>query len=281
MNKLLKIITSVLVSGIVAMLFFSLTAFAQETLKSTLKEVSEKSDKIVEIKENPKLSAEEKTAQEIQARKDVVYKTMELTALEDENLKNKLNSIENLSEEEIIARDYLLKLLGENLKTYEIIKNRLDNAPTNKEIKQLAKDFNNWRIFSYNQKSEKVIAFVAIFQQKKILAVAESRLQKMSGGIDKIKDTESLKKDLLEILQESAGILNEAKLNNDKALETMLSLIKNEINPQSLSFIKDFFSFGKKIVTPATVKKMISDSIQGVKETYSLFSKINELAEKE
>jgi len=277
MNKLTKTIRIIMLAGLLSGFFFSFTAFAQENLQSTLKEVSEKSDKIETIKENHELSNEERALLDIQVRKDVVLKTLELTVLEDTDLQNKLNAITNLSESELAVRNYLLKLLEENKKVYEMIRERLDGADTVKEIKSLANDFKNWRSLSYNQKVENMVSFISVFQQKKILKTAESRLQIIEEGINKLKELGILENKVGNLFQKSSEAINDAKIANNKALETVLQIINNEISPKDGGFIKNIVSFGKKMVTQITVKKLVNDSMQQVREAYKLFSQISDL----
>lgn len=277
MNKITKIVRNTILAGLFSAFFFSFTAFAQENLWTTLNEISEKSDKIETIKENPDLTKEEKILRDIQTRKDVVLKTLELTILEDTDLQNKLKSFTELSGTELAARNYLLKSLEENKNVYGVIQERLDSADTAKKIKQLASDFKNWRASSYNQKVENAVSFISVFQQRKILKIAELRLQITEEGVNKLKELGILDNKIENLFQKSSEAISEAKAANDKALETILQIIDDEMSPKNIGFIRNVVSFGKKIVTQNMVKKLVNDSVQQVKEAYKLFAQISDL----
>src|SRR3989338_7062184 len=160
--------------------FFVLpSAYAEENLQSTLKEVAEKVGAIEDAK-NSSLK------EELVARKEALSKIFDLTLLEDGDLKKKLNSFKNLTEPQSKLKDSLIEGMEENQNIYLEIQKRLLEADSVEKVKQLAIDFKNWRNLVYNPKIEKIVSFNLVFQGKNIIAIAQNRLDKIQGELEKI-----------------------------------------------------------------------------------------------
>ena len=164
-------------------LFFNaLNVYAQEELKSALKDVAGKINKLAEVKKDADLTEQEKEQKEIQARAEALNKVLSLTLLEDEDLKNKLNNLKDLNAENEKTRDALLGLLEENKNVYGTIRDRLVDDITPSEVKELAKDFKDWHTLVYIPKTENIVAFTLVFQEKTILNLILSRLFFLSSS---------------------------------------------------------------------------------------------------
>ena len=145
---------------------------------------------LAEVKKDADLTEQEKEQKEIQARAEALNKVLSLTLLEDEDLKNKLNNLKDLNAENEKTRDALLGLLEENKNVYGTIRDRLVDDITPSEVKELAKDFKDWHTLVYIPKTENIVAFTLVFQEKTILNLTGNRLEKIKLDLEKLEKIE-------------------------------------------------------------------------------------------
>ncbi len=278
LSKIRLVTASIFIVG----LFLNISpANAQELLKNTLGEINGKIDRIDKIKGDQILGNEEKDIQETEARKDALSKILEITILENNDLKEKLESFSNLPENEQRIKEALIKSLEENLSTYQIMKERLEEIETVIQVKQLASDFKNWRALVYNQKTEKITAFISVLKQKEALETAKERLQNIKKDIEKIEAAEIFKReDSEEILKKAADGIENAEILNNKAEKMMVEILDQELFPKKGIFNKLTFKniFSKEKTAPATVKQYVGDSLKQLQTTYRIFLEISKLA---
>lgn len=278
LSKIRLVTASIFIVG----LFLNISpANAQELLKNTLGEINGKIDRIDKIKGDQILGNEEKDIQETEARKDALSKILEITILENNDLKEKLESFSNLPENEQRIKEALIKSLEENLSTYQIMKERLEEIETVIQVKQLASDFKNWRALVYNQKTEKITAFISVLKQKEALETAKERLQNIKKDIEKIEAAEIFKReDSEEILKKAADGIENAEILNNKAEKMIVEILDQELFPKKGIFNKLTFKniFSKEKTAPATVKQYVGDSLKQLQTTYRIFLEISKLA---
>lgn len=278
LSKIRLVTASIFIVG----LFLNISpANAQELLKNTLGEINGKIDRIDKIKGDQILGNEEKDIQETEARKDALSKILEITILENNDLKEKLESFSNLPENEQRIKEALIKSLEENLSTYQIMKERLEEIETVIQVKQLASDFKNWRALVYNQKTEKITAFISVLKQKEALETAKERLQNIKKDIEKIEAAEIFKReDSEEVLKKAASGIENAEILNNKAEKMIVEILDQELFPKKGIFNKLTFKniFSKEKTAPATVKQYVGDSLKQLQTTYRIFLEISKLA---
>ncbi|MEK9170570.1 MAG: hypothetical protein AAB674_02895 [Patescibacteria group bacterium] len=277
-NRVKLSIAAVFITG----LFFNLSpASAQELLKNTLGEIYGKIEKIDKIQENQILSNEEKDIQETEARKDALLKILEITISENNDLKDKLESFNNLPENEQKIKEALIKSLEENLSAYQVIENRLAEIETAIQAKQLASDFKNWRALVYNPKTEKITAFISVLRQKEAVETAKGRLQNIEKNIEKIETAKIFKKgDSEEILKKAADGIENAEIMNDKAEKMIVEILNQELFQKNgfLNKLAIKNIFAKEKTTPTAVRQYVGDSLKQLQITYQIFLDISRLA---
>lgn len=272
-------IASLFIAGTIILsgfLFILPRAYAEENLLTVLKEVVNRVIAIGGIKNNDSLSGEEKRIKELQTRKEALYRIFDLTLLEDNDLKNKLNSLKNLNEKQKELRNELLSTFGENENAYAEMKKRLKDLDTITSVKQLAIDFKNWRNLVYNPKVEKIIAFTLIFQEKNILDIASQRLEKIKSDLEKLEDAKSIQKeDTADLLQKALLSINQAKDSNRQAEIIITEILKNELNKLAQS--NSVFSKNKEKELLLSSKNLVEESLKQIKNAYKIFIDIGKL----
>lgn len=199
----------------------------ESTLESPLKGVINSVDELVNLKDDNTLTAEEKIKKEIELRKDALLKIVELSLLETNNLKDKLNAIKTDNNEQEQIKNRLIETLEKNKAYIEQIKTNLENDLLLEEIKDLTKNFKTWREDYYNDSVKKSLAFSLVFQEKSALKTADSRLEKIISDLRKLENAKLIKKeDTKKLLDASIKNLTNAHLLNNKAERSLISGLK-------------------------------------------------------
>ena len=274
--------------GLFLAVFTALAADSGNELKSALKEVAGKVEDISTIKDDKTLTLDEKNQKEIGARKTALSKIFDLTLLEDNNLKAKLEDLENLNENQEIVRTALLNSLAENENAYREMRTRLEEASTLKEIKQLASDFKIWRSTVYNPKVEKIVSFALIFRQKNILDTAFQRLEKIKSDLEKLSGAKLIKREEFDkllakansSLSESDALIKQAEnlmMLDFKDLLPVPGITASSTETMIASEPAENSTTSNKSVKKElpTLKTLLDESLRQIKSAYSIFTDIS------
>jgi len=273
MERIVKIVKLITLASLIAGFFLIYTpAFAQEELKITLEQIADKIELIKEIKNDDELNWAEKDEKETILRKEILFNIFQLTILENNDLKGKLESLDNLIKEEDDIKTALIKALDENTEIFNLMQLRLEEANSLYDIKNLANEFNNWRSLVYNPKVENIITFTIVFRQKNILEIAENRLEKIKEDLNNLENADLLKDgEVDELLQNAISKIEEAKTSNEKAEKNMITYLNRKL----FSKIKFGISY---FISSSSVKDSVNESLDQVRDAYSIFIEIGRSA---
>lgn len=255
-----RILQSIFIIGLLltGLFFISFNSAEARTinLRSAFKRAVEKINALIDFKKNEPAPMEETAA-----KKEALTKIFELTLLEQQDLQNKLESLNNLSEEQKELKNELITSLQENENAYRELKKRLEGVNALEEVKRLANDFNNWRNLVYKPKVEKITSFMLVFQQKDNFNTAEARLQNIKKELENLNKEKSKSLDWTDdlIAKAEVKIQKAVSLNNQAA-----DLILQELKP---SFLKRLIG---KNYFPA-IKLLTEESAQEIKDAYQIF----------
>lgn len=180
-------------------------------------------DGLKAAKENSELPADEKEKQEAAVRKDALLKILNLSLAEAEDLINDLKALDLNTEEQQEWRDYLIYVLETYREYYEKFKKELTADLSVADSKLLAKGFQFWRKGSYAKHIPLITNFIFIFNEQKILRIAEARLEKITADLGRLEKTTSLNKEEFEQFLDNAKTdLQNAWALNQKAEQSFL-----------------------------------------------------------
>lgn len=205
--------------------------FAQENLQAPLKEVSNKVDELIELKDDNTLSDEEKEIREIRVRKEALEKIITLSLIETENLVLKLSTLELSSENQVAIKDRFVEILKNNeVYSKELGEEIKEENLSLDDVKNLAQEYKDWRDENYNKYIKKITVFLLTFQEKQVLKTAETRLEKIMSDLKKLEDLKIIKKDdTLKFITASTKNLANAQILNSKAEEKIMLAIERDI----------------------------------------------------
>ncbi|MDD5547800.1 MAG: hypothetical protein PHN74_02825 [Candidatus Pacebacteria bacterium] len=286
MKKISKILLIIVILFVtLGMLLPIFNLHAQESL---LKEVVGSVDDLINIKDNSSLSDEERLSQEIEARKSALLKIVDLSLNEIENLGDKLKSLSLTGEKATALKDQFLAILGQNEQYSGQLKESLssDKAFSLDEIKQVAKDFKDWRETYYNENVRKILSFVIVFQEKSILKTADARLEKIISDLRKLESAKLIKReDSWNYLNSAIKNLANANLLNNKAEILLMSTLEDMINASTSTevFLNDPLNNKKATSTEIktenknydSIKSMVEKSMNEIKNAYKNFVDIS------
>ena len=182
-----------------------------EELKSALGEVLEGGNRI--------------ETKNIEARKNVLLKIINLAVLEATELKKNLKNTGNLEEEYLRLKKQYLGELDGYLGYYKSLKKQLGGDFNLEQIMAFGDDFKTWREANYDLGVKEIVNFVLTFQQDNALKIAEKRYAKTLKDAQKIKAL-SVKTEISGILSKAQVDLQEARALTDSAKELLLPKIE-------------------------------------------------------
>ena len=236
----------------------------------------------------PEISPAEKLKQNTEQKRNALAKIFDLTLLEDQDLKTRLNNLKNLTPAEETAKNALLNLFEENVGSYQVMRKRLARANDSGGIKELALDFKEWRKAVYKPKVEKIVTFTLIFQEKNILAMAAERLEKIKSDLEKLESAKLIKKDDTEnLLADAETSLQQAQLLNAQARNGFLALamkeLKNYFGTSTQAILLELKESSKdspddKTAKSLSPKELAEETLKEIRQLYKIFIDIGRLA---
>jgi hypothetical protein len=230
MKKLFKILMVIIITLVVLSLTLS-PIFAQENLQAPNKEVSNKVDELIELKDDSTLSDKDKEVKEIQIRKEALGKITGLSLVEIKNLEDKINSLDFGSDAQNKIKDAFLEILDKNKKYSEDLKTKTDSDKlTLEEVKNLAQEYKDWRDENYNKYIKKLTVFILTFQEKNVLKTANTRLEKITADLKKLENAKIIKKeDTWKYIDSAMKSLTNAQIFNSNAEKMIITAIEKDI----------------------------------------------------
>jgi len=304
MKKLSKTFSTIIIVLVILGLTLPvLSIFAQENLQAPLREVSNKVEELIELKDDNTLSDQEKEEKEIQVRKEALEKIIDLSLIETKNLANKINALELSSEDQIAIKVKLISILDANESYSKELKTKTEKEDISlEEIKNLAQEYKDWRDENYNKYVKKITVFILTFQEKQVLKTADIRLEKIMSDLKKLEDLKVLKKeDTLKFITDSTKNLANAQVLNKNAESLIIEIIKKDLletattSPETLSASttpeiasislmaapapsqeQEIATTTAKIITEEeNAQSLIEQSLQEIKNAYTNFISIS------
>lgn len=230
MKKVLKVFVIVIIILVTLSLGLS-PIFAQENLQVPNKEVSNKVNELVELKDDSILSDEDKEIKEIRIRKEALGKITNLSLVEIKNLEDKINSLDFESGAQNAIKESFLGILDNNRKYSEDLKTKTESDKlTLEEVKNLAQEYKDWRDENYNKYIKKMTVFILTFQEKNVLKTANTRLEKIMTDLKKLENAKIIKKeDTWKYVDSAMKSLTNAQIFNSDAEKIIIDIIEKDI----------------------------------------------------
>lgn len=196
-----------------------------------------------------------------------------------------------------------VEALLEASKYYEkeiLVVKEFENPPI-EEVKTRAEDLKKWREEVYIPLAEEIQAFLLIEQQKKSIATAEGRLEKVNVDVLKLKKAKFKKiKEVEEKFLRAGTLISEAKTIWGKAsrefekrhllLFMKEGSLEREVLEKEIKEEKEKIEKEKKIQnttqsttppsSPPSIKEMVDESFAKVKDSYQLFIEMSNFVRK-
>lgn len=208
-------------------------------LRSVINDLSESVDKV-----------KEKDALDV--RKEALRKILDFSINRIEDFQTRLAGLDGLSSDYVLLQDFYLEKLNEFLSYYKEKLAVLESEADVKNLKKLAADIKLWREEIYNPAAEKIIDFLLVFRGEDFLNLAISRLDRVTGDVNRLKDP---------------------NLNKKFRLQSLLAMAR-----ENLSNAKNFIASAKAELlapTEADIEDLAGDALREIKSAYQKFIEIN------
>lgn len=258
-----------------------------EAIKSARREVVEAADKLAEVREQ-NLNPREKEQKEFELKKLTLEKIFNLTELETQDLKTKLQNLDEVEAELLILKDGFLVSLTNFLEFLADTKGLLAKSGVLTSVQNLAGQFKNWREAVYNPEIKKIVEFVITFQNKGILKTADLRFEKIAAEIRKLRPApKSIPEYWLALLNQSALGLKAARDLNSQAVNQLLNYLpKEEIVGEDEGLENEEVKEESQTTEPEieatepTIKELAEMSLGKIREAYRNFILLSDLIKK-
>ncbi|MDO8443220.1 MAG: hypothetical protein Q7S81_03140 [bacterium] len=261
MKKIFRLIVIVIVILVILSLGLS-PIFAQENLQVPNKEVSNKVDELVELKDDSTISDQDKEIKEIQIRKEALGKITNLSLVEIKNLESRINSFNFKSDAQTQIKERFLEILDNNKKYSEDLKVKTESDElTLEEVKNLAQEYKDWRDENYNKYVKKLTVFILTFQEKNVLETANTRLEKIMLDLKKLESAKLIKKeDTWKYIDSAMKSLTNAQIFNSNAEKIIIGAIEKDIINIATSTPE--IITGIATTTPEKIEELIAKPIE-------------------
>lgn len=242
--------------------FLNLRAEETENAKSTmLEELGGLISNLKNLKNNDRLSLNRKDQQEIILRSEALSKILNLASLETDDLRLKIGALLLESQEQKDLADNLSAAIEAFQAYYDGLKQQLAAAGTLEEIKDLTKDFQNWRKANYSKNISLISNFILVFNEKEILGVADARLEKIVSDLNQLDGAGLIDKGDFQFLLKSASLnLGNARLFNKKAESLLFLSASNTVVVENAD---------------ARIKQLTQSALKEIKSAYKNFLEIS------
>jgi len=201
-----------------------------------LLEVKDQVQKLIEIKDNISLSDEQKAAQEIEIKKDILLNILTVSQDQFTQAKKDLESISfPQSDEWKSIKENLLSSIDEATTFYKDTQKKITSQTnlTLTDIKETAQAISTKKKTDYDPLLSRTQILISAFTISDILSLADERLSKIQIDVNKIYSQKLTKRsDLKQSLESASKTIKQAHDLNDSSKEIILNTY-GETSPTS------------------------------------------------
>ncbi|MFA6136279.1 MAG: hypothetical protein WC705_02890 [Candidatus Paceibacterota bacterium] len=293
-NKKIKSLAFlVLITSIFIFNFQNVLAGDLET-EEKLSQTKEDVEKLFTIKDDSKISDEDKVKSETDLRIKIVKSVIDLSLGQVEDSKEKLEMISfPQTDDWTKIREKFIKTLDEFSVFYKDQISKIDNNDqiSIEDLKEMAKNIETKKTLEIDAFLYKLNNVIAVFNISEILELADQRLEKVSIDINKIYSKKLTKNPALKnLLDQASGYIEDGHQLNDKSKEIIFNVyapirdlsvesffknLKNELDKNN----KFMPSNGEEEVIQERASKyienIISQSFEKIMLAYDVFIKMS------
>jgi hypothetical protein len=297
-NKIFLIIIAFVLGGV---FLNTRLAFAND-IDSKLSKIKSDLENLQKIEDDITIPLTKKENLEVQLRKEIILNILDVSLSQINGTRNQLASSTNpLKEEQKENWDevykYLIDLLDQDIFYYQDIKKEIENNTdlTVSDLKNLAKTLENTKVSKIDKDIAKANNVLAALNVKKILSIANERLEKVGNDIKKIYSNKLIKNQALKNLYNQSAskiklasdlsqlsweaILKTYTANTTTSTQEFIESIKEKIIEQKINSISDN---NKLQINDSELKinqddidsyisKNINEAYNNIKSAYEIF----------
>lgn len=244
-NTLRKIALPLLVSIVAFMAFFmsaSSIKAQDDPITDKLAETKADVTKLLNIKDDTTLSADQKQQMEIDLNKQIISNVLDVALNQVSSVQDQLSKVTIPDSDEWKAvENYLSGTLKNDQQYYQDSQNTFSSSTdmTLDDLKAFAKNLNDKKTNQIDPDIQRANLVIAELNTSDILSVTDSRLSKVSSDVDKIYNKGLTQNQTLrDLYNQAAGYVSDAHTYDDQARQ----MIINVYTATSSTSTKDFIS---------------------------------------
>ncbi len=224
------IVVVVIILGLALPMFNLFAATVTEQKSETLKEVGDIINELINLKDNSDLTNAEKEKQEISIRQEALKKIIELSKLELDDLRKKLDVVEVTGNEQKELRKEFYDTLDLFATHYATSTEQvMQENLTLPAVKELAKQFKEWRDTYYTPQIQLLLNFLLVYNTVPVLSTADTRLEKIMSDLRKLENARLIvKSDYQRQLDQAVDHLTSAHVFQNRAEQSLLAILREQ-----------------------------------------------------
>ncbi len=294
----IKFIT-ILATGIVACMAFAMGPVAHaDDITTALSNTQNTLQKIADIKDSTTMSDQEKASLELQLKESVLTDVITISQQQITDIETKLNAISfPTTDAWKTAHDALIAKLTNAYTYFDNLKQTLaTSTQTLDDIKTLAQTIEQQKTTIFDPVLKQAQDVIAIFNISDILTLADARLTKVQGDVQKVYDEKLTTDQNLETMfNDASTALTNAHTANDNSKNIIINLYGDQTSSSTQQFMTNLSttiatqkqaaliaasSSDPLIITPDSitnddietyVQNLIITSITNIKHAYDVF----------
>ena len=294
----IKFIT-ILATGIVACMAFAMGPVAHaDDITTALSNTQNTLQKIADIKDSTTMSDQEKASLELQLKESVLTDVITISQQQITDIETKLNAISfPTTDAWKTAHDALITKLTNAYTYFDNLKQTLaTSTQTLDDIKTLAQTIEQQKTTIFDPVLKQAQDVIAIFNISDILTLADARLTKVQGDVQKVYDEKLTTDQNLETMfNDASTALTNAHTANDNSKNIIINLYGDQTSSSTQQFMTNLSttiatqkqaaliaasSSDPLIITPDSitnddietyVQNLIITSITNIKHVYDVF----------
>lgn len=214
--------------------------------------------------------SESAEAKEIELKREALRKVVALTRTETESVYERLKALNDIESELVLLRDTLIDEIERYEAYLDTTEARLDALDTLEAVQQFAREFQHWRAADYNREIKKAIDMNLVGQNRAALRIADARFLKVSAYVKRVHSSHPKGSELEAMVNDAASRIRAARTAYSEARKLLAAYLPAKGDEKLTST----FAKGEE---PASITDLVSESLQDIRDAYTLFLKIAKL----
>jgi len=262
-------------------LFNGLIFFGQPTLAADLEynraRLDQSVNQLLDIKENKDINENEQLVKEIEMRKEIIQKALNLSFAEIENIRNKFEKLV-IAKDQVDANRFKNIFLTYLLEAEDyLIKTKRKLEPLNQldDIKNIAAELKEYREDIYNKQIQNGANFLFNLQLDGLIVDAQNRWQKLQNNLKRLERAKFIRENqFASLINRAHKHINDAAGLNQTSRRLIIDFLQNRESVE-LKETSSVDTLSPEITTDLQPRELMENALSNLKSGYEIFIRIS------